>query len=208
MIPVVPRSVDVIVSCSCNVNYLKSSSDQNRPTCSQCQTSPRSCHYQQGGKRGLPAAYMASLEERLQDTEIALDAALRSVTDQRGQGIVYYHLDTARNLAPAFQYSKAEKQRSWRQQPLRTSEDIVAWFEARQVNGHNATSPHSPKIDQVQDGAHSASTVEDAHLPTRGPSPIAYPSDAMTKLRSCKRPLTPNVPYNSARSTEWLDRYF
>ena len=152
---------------------------------------------------------MASLEDRLRDTETALDAALRLVSKEEGLATISSHLDTARNLAPSLQYSKAEKQESWRQQPLRTGEEVVAWFEARQVAAvHNATSHGDSMINQAQDTAHAASTIEDAHLPTRNPSPIACPSDAMAKLRSCKRPLAPNVPYSSARSTQWLDRYF
>ncbi|KAH7396898.1 hypothetical protein DE146DRAFT_756586 [Phaeosphaeria sp. MPI-PUGE-AT-0046c] len=151
---------------------------------------------------------MASLENRLQETEIALHTALRAVNDQIGLATMSSHLEAARSFAPVFQHSKAEKQKSWRRQPLQTSEDVVAWFEERHIDAHNAASLQKHVMDQARHKAHTTSTIEYDHLPARGPSPFAPPSDAMAKLSACKRPLAPNVPYSSASSTGWLDRYF
>lgn len=180
----------------------------NRPTCSQCYTSPLSCHYQEGGKRGLPAAYMAGLEDRLQETEIALHAALRAIHDQTGVAIMSTHLDIARKSAPAFQYTKSEKQKSWRRQPLLTSEDLSAWLQERQVDVHHAASHRDYVGGQARHTTHTTSTIEHDQLPARDMSPSAPPSDAMAKLSTCKRPLAPNALHSTASSTEWLDRYF
>ncbi|CAO2655831.1 Nn.00g046340.m01.CDS01 [Neocucurbitaria sp. VM-36] len=97
------------------------------PICSQCQDFSLLCRYQEGGKRGLPAAYITSLERRLQETEIALSATLFSLQEVKGFEFLERNMISARSV-PGRARSKAEKQNEWKRLPLQNSEHLAAWL--------------------------------------------------------------------------------
>ncbi|KAF2025866.1 alpha/beta-hydrolase [Setomelanomma holmii] len=191
------------------------------PACSQCQNSPVPCRYQEGGKRGLPTAYMASLENRLQDTEAALYDALRALQSQSRQEPSPLQLDLRNLVAPKVQLSKAEKQKEWEQYPLRTNEELSAWF--AQYHGENTTTSEPLgnvrwSTKQTQDGVEvdldmisrsavrGMSSTTTGHRDTRT-QPVAL-EDALTQLQNCRQPPAPNVLPPTITSTTWVENYF
>jgi hypothetical protein len=173
-----------------------------------------SCRYQEGGKRGLPVLYMTSLENRLHDTEAALYSTLSAL---RGHGIDDFKGPvSAGNMYPAErpQRSKAEKQAEWKQQPLRTKEDLLAWFQERQAGAHNDQDIALPAMNPDLQ-------IAETELPTLnmddGNEQRAYmqtlttdmsPVDVIERLKQCRRPVVPNNSASDGNDTAWLDCYF
>jgi hypothetical protein len=167
--------------------------DSRRPTCSQCQ-SAQLCRYQEGGKRGLPVAYMTSLENRLQETEAALLAAVNALQGRGGVDAIDF---CAADEVSKVQRSKAEKQKEWKRLPLRTVEDLVAWSVEKQQQAtiaHDTTPPEHPRSDQNRN-----------IVPSVTSKPTA---DVVEHLKSCRRPTIPNASYTPPTSTAWLENYF
>lgn len=98
------------------------------------------CRYQEGGKRGLPVAYIHTLEKRLQDTEAALYATLLALEDQRNvtSGDLS-SLKTPREL------SKADRQDEWKHLPVLTVEQLTAWFQHK----HQQAVPPEPELPHI-----------------------------------------------------------
>jgi hypothetical protein len=177
------------------------------------------CRYQEGGKRGLPIAYMASLETRLQDTEAALYSTLRALHDQRG--ITSEPLEIETDALPTQNHlrSKAEKQHDWKQRPLRTSENIVAWFGGEQQR-HTATNstlcnaiPTTSTLAEIHSVADTltiptefSSRAEEISAPARPVS--TTPNNIIERLRNCKPPITPNTWRPETGTTAWTNNYF
>ncbi|KAH7083353.1 Alpha/Beta hydrolase protein [Paraphoma chrysanthemicola] len=187
------------------------------PLCSQCHSSPSLCRYQEGGKRGLPAAYMISLEHRLRDTENALYASLRALQQQGNQTLS--SLEAAIEDSPVVQIprSKAEKQREWEQFPLQTGEDLATWFEhleqhrdGSRTNDAISTEsrrPGPPSWDLLQDTKASAPSRENAFSATPTFSDPQSCEHVIELLRSCKQPTAPNISL-AISSNGWRDNYF
>ncbi|KAH3934583.1 hypothetical protein HBI56_024050 [Parastagonospora nodorum] len=133
--------------------------DRKLPICSQCLLSPLSCRYAEGGKRGLPAAYMNSIEKRLQDTEAALYATLRALQDMDGLESLSLNVESGPKTESRPRRSKAEKQKEWMQRPLQTSEDILTWFRDEQQR----PSTHSARKDAKVTGEATAAYVKTKH---------------------------------------------
>jgi hypothetical protein len=178
----------------------------HRPACSQCH-SPGLCRYQEGGKRGLPVAYMTSLENRLQETEAALLAAMNALRDRGGIGAIEVPVDGGEKTS----CSKAEKQQRWKRWPLRSGEDLVAWCVEKEQQDVRAR-PEEPRSYQHRDGETSIThAVSDAGaLDSSAHDHHFYASlgDVVEQLRSCKRPTAPNVSNSPTVSTAWLNNYF
>jgi hypothetical protein len=161
---------------------------------------------------------MTSLENRLQDTEAALYAALKTLHERDGHiGLANW---PAESISPALstpQRSKAEKQHEWKRQQLQTGEDLVAWFAEKQqriaIAHENITAPFEhPPSDQLH-------SVEPSTIyTTPGPRALdfsahAHPSstppvDVMEQLKSCKCPTVPNGSSSPTASNTWLKNYF
>lgn len=198
--------------------YKVTQSDLPRPSCSQCQATSLLCRYQEGGKRGLPAAYMTSLEDRLQETEKALYATLRALQAHSGGLSVPELLDGHIPTVPMPQRSKAEKQSEWKRQPLRTTDDFVAWTDEQHLR---FGAPSNAKYDAARLEKHvderyhaetpaTLSTIafHDEHLPART-HPLSTPSEAVIEqLRLCRPPTVPNDPMVTTYSGAWYDTYF
>jgi hypothetical protein len=184
--------------------------DSHSPSCSQCQSSPGLCRYQEGGKRGLPAAYMIRLESRLRDTENALYASLRTLWKESNQSSPSLHLMVADLMVPRSQPSKAEKQREWEQSPLRTGEDIVAWFEQREKHCGGSDSKHAVSTDKGRsnDEVVSAPGIDDMLSTTPIHCDVGPHEDVIEQLRNCRQPAAPNVSPSVPSSHIWCDNYF
>lgn len=111
-----------------------------RPSCSQCLVSSLTCRYQEGGKRGLPIAYINSLERRLRETESALYAAMLALEEQDSiKSSNMGCLKTSREL------SKTERQDDWKRLPLQTPEQLAIWFQEKKQHAV-PTEPELPHI--------------------------------------------------------------
>jgi hypothetical protein len=80
--------------------------------------------------RGIPSGYLNALEQRLNDTEIALHEALSEVGKLR-QMIPYAEQprQPCLPLTRVAQLSKAARMAEWKQYPLNTSQDIERWWQ-------------------------------------------------------------------------------
>ena len=187
--------------------------DSNSSSCSQCQASTLVCRYQEGGKRGLPAAYMTSLERRLTDTEMALSAALLALQDHAGLAPLEQHLNRNITLSPRRERSKAEKQDEWKRFPLRNSDQLTVWLQAQSqsdamhvVEGSNR--PQSVKRSRSRaDG--NAAIPPISFAGERQPLVMTeFACDSrppvQEQLKQCNAPKVPNSP----QSPWWYDNYF
>jgi hypothetical protein len=173
-----------------------------------------------GGKRGLPAAYITSLENRLRDTEAALYSALRALQDLSGDTpSIQLHADDMSKAFSRAQCSKADKQNDWTRHPLQTSEDLLAWFrDASQSDGNVRDAGRDPTVTSerssgIQMAIESPITYLIPHPQERTPSIRPQPihtngGASLEKLRDCQAPTAPNVSGSAATSTVWLDNYF
>ncbi|KAF5873182.1 putative zn 2cys6 transcription factor protein [Botrytis fragariae] len=104
-------SVFPIQACFC---------DRTLPSCSKCQGAPQQCYYSEANKRGLPPGYLAGIELRLNETEIALHRALSRL---------YNHSDARFQESREFpQASKGELMEQWQELPLGSDIDLETWW--------------------------------------------------------------------------------
>lgn len=194
------------------------------PTCSQCQNSSLDCRYQEGGKRGLPAAYITSLEQRLQETETALSASLGSLQESKEFGLLERNMAKASSATQQAR-SKAEKQDEWKRLPLQNSRHLAAWLQEkyhcdeisqseqsksqlprpdigpqnarkrRRLREETATASVIPKVDQRRGHEQTDRT-------------LASDRHSLERLRNCDPPMVPNISIISSYSTKWYDNYF
>ncbi|KAL1801422.1 hypothetical protein ACET3X_001764 [Alternaria dauci] len=196
------------IACE-NCRAKKCKCDRKIPSCTQCRTSSLPCHYQEGGKRGLPAAYITALEKRLADTEAALSAALIALQTQSAIRLT----DGAISQASQPQRSKAEKLEEWKRLSLHTDEQLVAWLQARHPDRvARATSQPNPSEPIFPYQAHNTSKATETR-PDSNTRPIreahgitATSASAIEQLRECSMPAMPNAPRDS--STKWRENYF
>jgi hypothetical protein len=81
--------------------------------------------------RGIPGGYLNALEQRLNDTEIALHDALSELEKLRT--LVPYPEQprpSGPSLTRVTQLSKAARMAEWKQYPLNNSQDIETWWQA------------------------------------------------------------------------------
>ncbi|KAF2844898.1 hypothetical protein T440DRAFT_300038 [Plenodomus tracheiphilus IPT5] len=194
------------------------------PSCAQCQTSSLVCRYQEGGKRGLPAAYIQSLEQRLAETEAALSASLCALQHKNDLGLTDTYFSNAAAYTSSRDLSKAEKQNEWRQLPLRTGDDLITWLQARKVHSATvATEPRryvvpsvgSEQSDDTQRLQHSCTSISRTSAPAEhhtgaNAENTSVPfSSVEDQLRRCAPP--PNVPNTTSttwHASQWHDNYF
>jgi hypothetical protein len=164
---------------------------------------------------------MTSLEIRLQDTEAALYATLLTLREQGGIAPAPVDLNTQTATLPSSKptRSKAEKQHGWKNLPLRTSEDLTAWFVEEQQ--HHTTS-HSTRREFVPPRSTLIEDHQVAEAPTTASGSnlcrdqlsaldraVSAPSDdVIERLRRCRPPNVPNTWFPAARSTAWSYDYF
>lgn len=147
---------------------------------------------------------MISLESRLRDTENALYASLRTLWKQSNQSSPSLHVMVADLTVPRTQRSKAEKQREWEQSPLRTDEDIVAWFEQMEKHCGGSDSKHAVSTDKIV----SAPSMDDMLSTTPIHGDVGPHEDVIEQLRNCRQPAAPNVSPSVPSSHIWCDNYF
>jgi hypothetical protein len=84
-----------------------------------------------GACRGIPSGYLNALEQRLNDTEIALHEALSELGKLR-QMVPYAEQpwQPCLSLTRVEQLSKATRMAEWKQYPLSSSQDIEGWWQA------------------------------------------------------------------------------
>jgi hypothetical protein len=84
-----------------------------------------------GACRGIPSGYISALEQRLNDTEIALHEALSELGNLRR---IVPHAEQPRQpclpLTRVAQLSKASRMAEWKQYPLNSPQDIERWWQA------------------------------------------------------------------------------
>lgn len=186
------------------------------PSCSQCRTSSLVCRYQEGGKRGLPIAYINSLERRLRETESALYAAMLALDE--------HEIIKAGNLgllkAPR-ELSKTERQDDWKRLPLQTPEQLASWFVEKQQQAvpSEPDLPHIPfpgvptlqSVDSVSiEGPRMARPLphtpgtDATHSPIHPEStPSNLPNSMPEQLRGIDPPQAPNTSASPFKSAGW-----
>jgi len=200
------------IACE-NCRSKKCKCDRKIPICTQCRTSSLPCHYQEGGKRGLPAAYITALEKRLADTEAALSASLIALQTQNVTRLTDGHLSVAISQASQPQRSKAEKLEEWKRLPLQTDEQLAAWLQARHPDSAAQAASQSKSSEsiltyQAHDTLKAPETRPDnnAHPFPKAHGTTATSASPIEQLRDCSKPTMPNVPRDS--STQWRENYF
>jgi hypothetical protein len=165
------------------------------PHCSQCQTLSLPCRYTEGGKRGIPAAYINSLEDRLAETEAALYSALTAIdsmsNDPAGLRRALVHVSGP----VARERSKIEKQNEWKRLPLRSGEQLHAWLEDK------SSDCHVPHISSSLDG-HPPSTQGEAFA---GNDATADAVEAPGDLASTDNATTSHTPSNVQIPAQFQD---
>lgn len=194
----------------------RTSANQYSPSCSQCQTSSLPCHYQEGGKRGLPAAYITALERRLAETEAALSATLTVVQNQDVVRLNNVLLSDASSQAPKRQLSKAEKLEEWKRLPLQTTEQLTAWLQAQCRNNAAPEVPPSRQSESVPvyDRARKTSRAGEgrpnscAYASQQIPGDTSPPVSVLQQLKDCDMPIAPNIQRASTDPSRWRENYF
>jgi hypothetical protein len=191
----------------------RASANHHSPSCTQCRTSSLPCHYQEGGKRGLPAAYITALERRLADTEAALFTTLVALQTQDALRLTEGHLSGVTSQALQPQRSKAEKLEEWKRLPLQTQEQLAAWLQARRPDSTAPEMPQPGPSNPVPEyKAHSTLAVSERRLDSNASrfhethANTARSASAVEQLRDCEMPIIPNVPRDF--SIQWRENYF
>ncbi|KAK7187261.1 hypothetical protein DPSP01_013021 [Paraphaeosphaeria sporulosa] len=144
--------------------------DRKLPHCSQCRALSLACRYAEGGKRGIPAAYINSLEDRLAETEAALYSALATINSVHNGTAGLHRLLTDASGPVARERSKIEKQDEWKRLPLRSGEQLRVWFEEKSQSDHqlqhmrSSTNGHPPSIQSEELARSDAADVVHASL--------------------------------------------
>ncbi|XPS92385.1 hypothetical protein M3J09_001780 [Ascochyta lentis] len=203
------------IACD-NCRSKKCRCDRRVPSCSQCRASSLICRYQEGGKRGLPIAYINSLEKRLRETESALYAAMLALEEQ--DSIKASNLGLLK--APR-ELSKTERQENWKRLPLHTPEQLAIWFLEKQQQAvpSEPDLPHIPfpGVPSLQDVASSTGedprmalplphtpNTESIHSPAYPDSTSSTLSKSITEqLRGMEPPQVPNTSALPFKSTIW-----
>jgi hypothetical protein len=147
----------------------------DRPFCSQCRVSVLACRYPEGGKRGIPAVYISSLERRLQETEEALYGALLALEATGSIGSATSTIPLQQTL------SKVQKQEEWHRLPLKSSEQIIVWLREKQKRHpdddlQSAQKHPPPRPDTIRRASSSAPPRHEqtpAAMPQQLPSELA-----------------------------------
>lgn len=187
-----------------------------RPSCSQCRAASLVCRYQEGGKRGLPIAYINSLEKRLRETESALFATMLAFNEQTGIKPSNFGI-----LRAPRELSKTERQDDWKRLPLQTPEQLALWFKEKQQQAVPAEPelPHIPFPGVPALQSAESNPVEDPRMALPIPhtpasdnihSPV-YPESASSnlsksvteQLRGIEPPQAPNTSAAPLKSTSW-----
>jgi hypothetical protein len=185
--------------------------DVSSPTCSQCQSSSLPCQYQEGGKRGLPAAYIAALEKRLAETETALYANLIALQELNGKQLP--DRDLAGATISTRHRSKAERLEEWKRLPLQTGKQLDAWLQAQQQfdtpftsialdSGHERTKRIERSVPTPSVPGTGVRSIQNAH------DESTLTVAAMQQLRLCSPPVIPNTSLEMLDSGRWQDNYF
>jgi hypothetical protein len=174
------------------------------------------CRYQEGGRRGLPIAYINTLEKRLQDTEAALYAALLALEDQRS-----IRSGDLSSLKMPRELSKVDRQDEWKHLPLQTSEQLSAWFQHK----HQQAVPPEPELPHIPFPGAAISQPEGSQgpedlqidvpvsatpglgttcSPSGSDSTLPVSSKSVTEqLKGIDPPRAPNTSTPQARSALW-----
>jgi hypothetical protein len=157
---------------------------------------------------------MTNLENRLHDTEAALYSTLSAL---KCHGVEdSFSLDTAGSLAAPerLQRSKAEKQAEWKQQPLQTKEEIMAWFRERDALTHNISDTALPDINpgtQTTEAELPILNMDEGGYQGAHTQPLLVdmsPADAIQRLQDCRCPVVPNSSGSDDNAAAWRYCYF
>ncbi|KAF2445763.1 hypothetical protein P171DRAFT_272923 [Karstenula rhodostoma CBS 690.94] len=142
---------------------------------------------------------MNSLEDRLAETEAALYSALATIRPINNDTVALHQLLTNVTDPVARERSKIEKQDEWKRLPLRSGEQLDAWFEEKSrpdyhlqhtrssLNGHSpitqteelacseaADTVPASREPPAADNAATSHTPANAHLPTQSQDPAQW----------------------------------
>ncbi|KAF2621567.1 hypothetical protein BU25DRAFT_233942 [Macroventuria anomochaeta] len=203
------------IACD-NCRSKKCRCDRRVPSCSQCRASSLICRYQEGGKRGLPIAYINSLERRLRETESALYATMLALDEHDNIKASNIGL-----LKAPRELSKAERQDDWKRLPLQTPEQLAIWFQEKQQQAvpsepdlPHIPFPGVPNLQPVESQSgegprmalpmpHTPGT-DNTHSPVYSESASSILSKSMTEqLRGIETPQAPSTSAIPFKSTSW-----
>ena len=168
------------------------------------------CRYAEGGKRGIPAVYMSSLEKRLQETELMLYGALVALEENGMLACVTVPPPASHQL------SKVDKQDEWNRLPLRSTQQLDVWYREKQRTGYRCETreEHLSSSDDGRgtkvsgNGACAAGTVP-MHLEK---SPAALPRqqhlNSGITTQQLSRTAVPNISNYATSETSTLWRNY
>lgn len=174
------------------------------------------CRYQEGGKRGLPIAYINNLEKRLRDTESALYATMLALDERDSVKASNFGL-----LKMPRELSKTERQDDWRRLPLQTPEQLSTWFQEKQqqavppepelphipfpgVPTLQPIEPHAGEDPRMALPVSRTPGSDTLHSPSYPESTSSTLSKTVTEqLRGIEPPQAPNTSALPSKSTSW-----
>ncbi|CRK37512.1 hypothetical protein BN1708_007382 [Verticillium longisporum] len=123
-------SLNTKSSSEAQMQQLTQHSSSRRPYCSQCHAHPSKCHYPEKSKRGIPFGYLTKLENRLAETESALFRTLASIVDSQSlEAAMAGPAPSSSSWTP--RQNKVDRVTEWDNTPLRTSDDLLSWYQSK-----------------------------------------------------------------------------
>ncbi|KAF2827789.1 hypothetical protein CC86DRAFT_465639 [Ophiobolus disseminans] len=175
----------------------KSKCSRELPVCFQCDSTGAGCQYPPLNKRGIPAGYLAYIEQRLFETEVVLIELLSAIYNAQSpiQSQRLSEVDHQVLLDINQKQPKSAKIEEWKSSPLTTDEHRREWWLKR----FGVLS--QPTVSHMESNFQDAPTPQDAWLDA---SPISAHYDegpshtAMQPTQSI-----PSMPQQSALMAPW-----
>ncbi|KAK0388741.1 hypothetical protein NLU13_4984 [Sarocladium strictum] len=175
----------------------KQKCDEQRPTCSRCQDTGRSCVWLRHQKRGPVKGYSEMLEQRLHATESAL-LKLLSVVDLATVQTAFHNEEASTSSlsrVAADTFGRTEGARTvitghWEQYPLHTAEGVMRWAQKRLATTQTASRATVPE------GLPSTSTTTPSTSISRSASGNKWVPPVGTSQRSDVMRRPDNLPHD------------
>ncbi|CRK22944.1 hypothetical protein BN1723_013434 [Verticillium longisporum] len=113
-----------------------------------CHAYPSKCHYPEKSKRGIPFGYLTKLENRLAETESALCRTLASIVDSQSfESAMAGPAPSSSSWTP--RQNKVDRVTEWDNMPLRTSDNLLSWYQLKTSASGSAARADEIPVDPV-----------------------------------------------------------